>query len=133
MSNHSTLWRRPYTLRRYSPQTVVDGYAVKSHEDKTVMLDVQFLSQKELQLLPEGKRSEARIKSYGSDVIRTADVKTGTPADRLFYQGDWWECEASVVRDKTVISHCRAQYVRVSEADNEPAPVIETPKEDEEG
>lgn len=116
MSNISNLWRRPYTLRRYSPQKYVNGYAVKDYEDITVVLDVQFLTSREMQLLPEGKRSTVHIKSYGNTIIRTADQSTGRPADRLFYQGEWWECESSVVRDKTLLSHCKAQFIKVSES-----------------
>lgn len=116
MSNISNLWRRPYTLRCYSPQKYVNGYAVKTYRDITVMLDVQYLSQRELQLLPEGKRNELHLKTFGNFVIRTADVFTGTPADRLLFHGEWYECESSVVRDKTLLSHCMAQFVKVSEA-----------------
>lgn len=132
MSNNITsIWRRPYTLRRYSPQTYVNGYAVKNYEDITVYLDVQFLSSRELQLLPEGKRSTVHIKSYGNTIIRTADSKTGTPADRLYYQGEWWECESSVVRDKTLLSHCKAQFVKASEAE-EAEITTHDPEDDEE-
>lgn len=132
MSNTITrIWRRPYTLRRYKPQIIKNGYATSAHEDITVNLDVQFLSQRELQLLPEGKRSTAHIKSYGDFVVRTADADTGTPADKLYYQGSWWECESSVVRDKTILAHCLAQYVRVSEANNEAPPTKQEENEDD--
>lgn len=132
MSNISTVWRRPYVLRSYGEQQVVKGHAVNSFTDKIVWLDVQFLSQKEMTLLPEGKRSTAGIKTYGSDVIRTVHDDDGVPADKLFYQGNWWECVASVIRDKTVLAHCRAQFIRVPNTGEEPEPTIQPTEEDEE-
>lgn len=123
----STIWRRPLVRRRYGAQEIVDGYAVKpSHEDTEILVDVQFVSGSDTSVEAEGKRSTARIRTYGDDICLTADVKTGRPADRLWYQGTWWECESVVVRDKTIVCHCRATWVRASEADDEEAPEIET-------
>lgn len=126
----TSLWRRPYTLRRYEPQKYVDGYAVKGHTDITVKLNVQFLSGKELQLLPEGKRKTQRIKAYGNTVIKTADVENETAADRLYFQGQWWECEESVTWEKTMLAHCKAVFVRVTEVAEMDAPIDETEVEE---
>lgn len=111
----STLWRRPYTLRSCTGQHLERGYAVRDYEEITVMLDVQFRGGG-ADPLPEGRRSGEKLLTIGDHVMRTADALTGRPADLLYYQGEWWECTDSQVRDKTLLSHCAATFSRAAES-----------------
>lgn len=110
------MFKKKYTLRHYSPQKVKKGYATSSFTDKVVLLDVQPLTNAELMALPEGDRSVKRIKSFGSFPITTADQAKSTLADKLFYNGEWYECVMSVYWDHTPLSHYRSEFVQVSEA-----------------
>ena len=52
---------------------------------------VQQLTPAEMKRLPEGQRAEATRKLYTTTLLKTADVSTGTRADRFTYLGDTWE------------------------------------------
>ena len=124
-----SVWRSPYILRRYSGQTYVKGYSTSTFEDRVIQIDIQELNEKQLQNLPEGKRSSKRLKTFGDFELRTANTAEGTPADKLFYDGAWWECEESIYRPHTLLAHCRSQFVMVTESGKEPQPTITTEEE----
>lgn len=112
------LWRKPYTLRRWKSAKYRRGYRASLYEDLEVELDVQPLSTKELEALPEGSRSLHRIKTFGSAAIQTEEQKTGRRADWLFYNGKWYTCEvAEPWQNGTPLSHYYAQFVQVPESE----------------
>lgn len=76
-----TMFKSTYILRRFSAPNE-DG--CHPYEDFPLRLNVQSLNAKELQALPEGKRSFDRIKSFGKDEVHTVNQRTGTPADQLY-------------------------------------------------
>lgn len=80
-----TMFKSTYILRRFSAANE-DG--CHPYEDFPVRLNVQSLNAKELQALPEGKRSFDRIKSFGKDEVHTVNQRTGTPADQLYCNGN---------------------------------------------
>lgn len=105
------LFKRPYVIRHFLPQTFVRGYATSSSQDTTARLNVQPLSANELQALPEGERTVRRVKSFGQERLISADEFTGTQGDRLFYQGYWYECKSSVEWNHTMLRHYRSEFV----------------------
>lgn len=112
------IFKKKYTLRKFSKQTTVQGYAVKaSFVDQTVLLNVQPMVSTELQNLPEGDRAKKGIKSYGDFQVQVADPQSELRADRLFYAGEWYECVSSSYFEHTPLSHWKSLYVKVSEAD----------------
>ena len=119
------IFRRTFTLRRFSAMEDVNGYAVSSYADEVTTLDVQPLSSEELQALPEGERAVKRMKAFGDTVLTAADEETETRGDWLFYQGrmdpegHWYQCVSSVGWDHTLIGHCRSEFVQVSETEAE--------------
>jgi hypothetical protein len=116
------LFKHPYTLRRYGPQTLTDGYPSAPFADQTAWLDVQPLSPDELLTVPEGARTVKRIKSFGPDKFISADEYTGRPGDHLFYQGLWYECLSSVMWDHTIISHYRSEFIILPGRDQDAPP-----------
>ena len=72
------------------------------------------------------RQSEEDYEIIVKDGANTAE---GTPADKLFYDGAWWECEESIYRPHTLLAHCRAQFVMVTESGKEPPPTITTEEE----
>lgn len=112
------LWKKPYTLRRFAPQKFVNGYATEGYSDSTVMLDVQPLSSSG-ENLPEGDRGVRTLKTFGRDMLQTASQSVGAQADRLLYNGSWYECTSSDWYANTPLAHCEAEFTRVSEAEKE--------------
>ena len=116
------LFKKKYTIRHYDPQTIEKGYASAPYTDSTIMLNVQPLSPNDLLALPEGQRTEKRVKSYGPDQLTSAEELTGIPGDRLFYNGWWYVCTSSVMWDHTPLSHYQSDFVILpqKEQDNPP-------------
>lgn len=116
------MFKTSYILRRFSP---MDADGSCAYVDKAVRLNVQSLNAKELFALPEGKRSERRVKSFGQDKVHTVDQKNSTFADRLYYNGEWYECEqASCWAHNTPIGHWECQWVVLPENCQEAAPEV---------
>jgi len=116
------LFKKLYTVRQYSQQEITDGYASANYTDAKLLLDVQPLSPDEMQALPEGDRTVKRIKSFGGDRLTSADEFGNIPGDRLFYNGQWYECVSSVMWDHTVLSHYRSEFVVLPATQQEAAP-----------
>ncbi len=109
------IWKLKYTLRRYNPQKRKKGYTTRSHTDTTVYLNVQPIDGK-TEVTAEGKRCPKHIKSFGTFPIRTENVKLGIQADRLFYDGAWYQCTQSVYWEHTPLAHYESEFALVSEA-----------------
>src|SRR5215469_16896403 len=105
------LFKKEYTVRRFAPQMIEKGYASAAFSDISIILNVQPLSTDDLQALPEGERTVKRIKAIGKEKLQSADEFTGTPADRLFYDGLWYECTASNKWAATALAHYDSQFV----------------------
>ncbi len=97
-----------YTIRRYGK---ADRDGCHPYRDITVRLNIQSLNTRELEALPEGERSLRRVKSFGKSEIHTVNQQVGTPADRLYYQGEWYECEQASRWEHTPIGHWECQWV----------------------
>ena len=117
MSLYIGLFKRLYNLRSYAAQTIVNGYASATYSDSVKRFDVQPLTPDELMALPEGERTVKRIKTFGPDRLTSADEFEGIPGDRLFYNGNWFECTSSVMWDHTILSHYRSDFVLLPQAD----------------
>jgi len=126
------LFKKPYPIRRYTPQTFVKGYASSEWKDGTTRLNVQPLTPDELMALPEGERTIKRIKSFGAEKLASADEMTGTPGDRIFYIGYWFECKMSVMWDHTMLSHYRSEFVILPQQAQEDPPEVPAPEPDPE-
>lgn len=111
------IFRRLYTIRRFGKTEIVDGYQCSGYEDTETFLNVQPLSKDELMALPEGERRTKRIKAYGDFTFTTADQSSGKRGDWLLYYGHWYECVSSIGWDHTILSHCKSEFVEVSEAE----------------
>ena len=92
-----------------------------------VRLNVQPLTPNELMALPDGDRTVKRVKSFGPDRLSSADDLKGTPGDRLFYNGAWFECTSSVMWDHTILSHYRSDFTILPQKEQMPPPEPPTP------
>lgn len=116
------IFRRPYTVRRHGTQKIVNGYAVSGSIDITCRLNVQPLSSDELLALPEGERSDARVKTFGADRLIAADEHSGMPGDLLFFSGKWYECKSCVSWLHTPLKHYEAEFVVLADQTAQPPP-----------
>ncbi len=119
------LWKKKYVLRMYERQTVKNGYAVApSYKDKEVLLDVQPQSS-QINNLPEGDREVKSLRSFGDFPIQTADARQYYRADRLLYDGEWYECTSCQWYEHTPVRHWECTFLRVPESDITNAPPAE--------
>lgn len=109
------IWKKQYTLRRYKPQKNRRGYFARGYTETTVMLNVQTVKS-DATLTKEGKRPTKAIKAFGTFPIKAADIKTATQGDRLFFEGEWYECTSCVHKEHTPLNHYMSQFTLVSEA-----------------
>lgn len=110
-----TLWKKTYTLRRYAAQEIfVGGYPSATYTEMQVSLDVQP-DMNASSIDKDGTRRVQRLTSYGNEPILTDNVEQGTRADRLFFDGSWFECDSSMMYEHTPISHYTATWVRIPE------------------
>lgn len=112
------IWKSYYTMRRYGEQQVVRGNVVRSYTESQVFLDIQPVMN-EMTVTEGGKRVIKRITAYGNEMMHTEDVKNGIPADRIYFDGAWFECESSMKYEHSIVSHYTTSFVRVSEAVSE--------------
>lgn len=122
------LWKKQYTLRSYTKQKARRGYVSKTYTDRIVSLDVQPLSSSTTTVGAEGSRTPERIVAYGESIIRTADARNGILADRLFYNGEWYECESSEFYGNTPLAHFVSNFVKVPESTPDPVPPAQEEK-----
>lgn len=99
------LFNAKYTIRRFSEQQNVRGYFVSPHSDFTVSIDVSPSGSDSAKNQPEGENYISYLDGWGEVELRTADPKTGTWGDLLWYHGDWYECTSCVRWDHTLLSH----------------------------
>lgn len=109
-----------YTLRRYGEDTVVNGYPVAGHEDISVVLDVQTMSDDEV-IEAGGSRDRMMLKTFGDFPIRCSKQEEGVRSDQLLYEGRWFECMSSRLSENTFIKHWTSTFELIPASQN-PAP-----------
>lgn len=78
----------PVTVIRSFPSAQVKGRVSLPIERKfTTQLSVQPMSNKELQMLPEGMRNQNRVKAYGVEELKTVETSECRIPDRFVYKG----------------------------------------------
>jgi hypothetical protein len=75
-------------LVRYLPPPMVDGQVVGELEESSipVLCSIQPMTQKELQLLPEGMRARGRVKIYTQTEMHTVERSECNVPDRVRYR-----------------------------------------------
>lgn len=105
------------THRRYGAFVVgTDGRAPRGSPTTSTIrgTDLQPLTGRELQTLPEGERSSEWLKFFTTADVRTADQANAYPADEIVRDGIVYEVR--VVKTQTqIIPHKRVEVVRIRE------------------
>lgn len=105
------IWQKPRTVRRFSSSESANGYEFTSHEDLTLLADVQT-SQRHQKTEDDGDSLFQTLKVFSNDEFQTADEATGRRADLLWFQGKWFECRSSILSDNTILSHWTSEFVQ---------------------
>lgn len=108
----SILGEEPVVLRRYSAGENVDGKYVEGQaEDLPILMSVQPVTGRQLEMLPEGKRAKEVLVGYTEHTdIRT--VEQGDQADQVLVDGIAYEVH-SRKHYRAVIPHASVMLVRV--------------------
>jgi hypothetical protein len=100
---------KTYTVTRSSP-----GYRDPSQGNKwvsgtttdiEVVMNIQPLTGKEVDALPEGRREKKNIKGYSDTQIFAIDESGGVSPDIITYNGEKYEVYESKLYDNNIISH----------------------------
>ena len=103
------IFKHPYTLRRFGEQVFVNGYAEYQYTDMTILADIQTTDYS-MTTEADGIHETQRIKVFCDTEIRTENHETGRKADRVFFQGKWFECKSSRLSENTPLRHWTATF-----------------------
>ena len=106
-----SIFRKPYTVRQHSEQTVKRGYASAPYADIIARLDVQPQAPDSFEGREEGDVSVKHLKAWGNKKLTAADEIAGIPGDCLYYQGAWYECKSCVNWKHTPLAHYQSDFV----------------------
>lgn len=107
------LWKHAHLLRRFSEPTCSGGYAVSTYTDMYIMANIQTPS-RTTSTAGDGDYPWQVIKVFTETQINTADDRTGTPADWIWFQDKWFECRTSRHSNDTFLHHWTAEFVEIA-------------------
>ena len=114
--------KRNHALRRYLQPKTDRGYISIPYKDLTLLMDVQTL-ENEVITTEDGSKSVQRLKVFCDSEILVEKESSQQKADRLWFQGKWFECRSSRLSENTPLRHYTATFVEC--LDQEPGPVQE--------
>lgn len=103
-------FRKPYSFRRYSEPQIIRGYHSIPYEDLTLPADVQTMENVVI-TTPDGSESVQRLKVFCDEEILVENTARKQKADRLWFQGKWFECRSSRLSENTPLRHYTATFV----------------------
>lgn len=111
--------KKPYTLRRYSEPQFINGYSSIPYEDITLLMDIQTLEDK-VETTSDGRDSVQRLKVFCDSKMLVEDENKKQKADRVWFQGKWFECQSSRLSENTPLRHWTATFVQCLDAEDGP-------------
>lgn len=75
-------------------------------------MDIQTLSD-DIITTPDGTVSVQRLKVFSDTEILTEDTASQQKADRIYYQGKWFECKSARLSENTILRHYTATFVEM--------------------
>lgn len=109
--------KKRYRIRRYLEPVYIKGYSSIPFKDMTLMMDIQTMEDV-VQTTPDGRISVQRLKVFCDSEIF---VEEGNQkADRIWFQGKWFECQSSRLSENTPLRHWTATFVQCLDSDDAP-------------
>ena len=112
-------FKSPCLLRRYDRPTNVRGYMSIPYTDLSLPMDVQTM-ENVAKTTPDGTESVQRLKVFCDQEILAESEHRQQKADRLWFQGKWFDCQSSRLSENTPLRHWTAVFVEC--LDQEAAP-----------
>jgi hypothetical protein len=84
-------------------------------------MDIQTLENR-VDTTPDGRDSIQRLKVFCDLEILAEDQSKQQKADRVFFQGKWFECQTSRLSENTPLRHYTATFVQCLD---EEEPIVE--------
>lgn len=103
--------KRKHILRRYKAPVYVQGYSTIPYEDMTLPMDIQTTEDMIL-TTDDGSRAVQRLKVFCDSQILVEDEHKQQKADRVWFQGKWFECKSSRLSENTPLRHWTATFVQ---------------------
>ena len=100
--------KKNYTLRRYSEPKYVQGYSSIPYEDLTLPMDIQTVE------------DTIKTEVFCDYEILAEDEHKKQKADRVWFQGKWFECLSSRLSENTPLRHWTATFVQCLDAEDGP-------------
>ena len=101
--------KKNYTLRRYSEPQYVQGYSSIPYEDLTIKTE------------EDGRKSIQKLKVFCDyEILAEDEHKKQQKADRVWFQGKWFECLSSRLSENTPLRHWTATFVQCLDAEDGP-------------
>lgn len=112
-------FKRPYKVRRYSQPRNVKGYISIPYKEITLPMDVQTMEDI-VTTTEDGAKSIQRLKVFCDSEILVEDKGRQQKADRLWYQGKWFDCQSSRLSENTPLRHWTATFVQCLNSESGP-------------
>lgn len=112
-------FKHPHRLRRYSEPTIIRGYSSIPYKDFTLPVDIQTMEDA-MVTTADGSRSVQRLKAFCDSEILVENISKQQKADRLWFQGKWFECRSSRLSENTPLRHYTATFVECLDQEGGP-------------
>jgi len=111
------IFRKPVTIKRRSPGAYVNGFFEQGSETTlTIEASVQPAGDREVQLLPEGRRDAGAFRLFTDAVLQVAQEGTGKNNDVAMLEGAEYEIMAEMPWQNNLIPHRAYIAARVTES-----------------
>jgi len=111
------VFRKPVTIKRKSPGAYVDGFWQAGGESTlTIQASVQPAGERDVQLLPEGRRDAGAFRLFTDAVLQVAQEGTGKNNDVAVLEGAEYEIMAEMPWQNGLIPHRAYVAARVTES-----------------
>ena len=112
-------FKKNHLIRRYSEPSIVRGYTSIPYTDITLPMDVQTTENKS-KTDTDGTESVQRLKVFCDFELYTEDETQHRKADRLWFQGQWFDCISSRLSENTPLRHWTATFVQCLKQEDAP-------------
>jgi len=114
-----SLWKKAYILRRFRDSVASGGYMTSEYDDMTIKADVQT-TDRSVSTDSDGDYALQHLKVFSDMEILVANEDKKTMADKLWFQGKWFECRSSRLSNNTFLAHWTSTFVQCLHQDPPP-------------
>lgn len=103
-------FKRPYTIRRYSSPVNTRGYISIPYRELMLPMDIQT-TEDAVVTTEDGAMSVQQLKVFCDSELLVEDKEKQQKADRVWYQGKWFDCRSSRLSGNTLLRHYTATFI----------------------